>query len=145
MSNANHTDDSPTGITNATTPNAIGPISSPHALSSDAVLVALNSSLHGLTQSEAVARLEQYGRNTLPQARLPSIGTVFLRQFASPLIYVLVAAALLSLLIKEWSDAGLYLCGSVHKCCYWHYSRVFRPACRGCAARTHKHAMPSLT
>jgi len=106
MSNANHTDDSPMGITNATTPNAIGPISSPHAVSSDAVLVALNSSLHGLTQSEAVARLEQYGRNTLPQARLPGIGTVFLRQFASPLVYVLVAAALLSLLIKEWSDAG---------------------------------------
>jgi magnesium-transporting ATPase (P-type) len=53
-----------------------------------------------------VARLEQYGRNTLPQARLPGIVTVFLRQFASPLIYVLVAAALLSLMIKEWSDAG---------------------------------------
>jgi len=89
-----------------TTPNTIDPLSSAHAVSSDAVLVALESSLHGLTHTESVVRLEQYGRNTLPQARPPGIGTVFIRQFASPLIYVLVAAALLSLVIKEWSDAG---------------------------------------
>ena len=106
MSNANHSNGSPISSTSVTTPNTTGPISSPHAVSSEAVLVALKSSLHGLTHSEAVARLEQYGRNTLPQAKPPGIGTVFLRQFASPLIYVLVAAALLSLMIREWSDAG---------------------------------------
>ncbi|NNG14077.1 MAG: HAD-IC family P-type ATPase, partial [Gammaproteobacteria bacterium] len=106
MSNANHTNGSQMGSTRVTTPDTTGPISSPHAVSSEAVLVALKSSLHGLTHSEAVARLEQYGRNTLPQAKPPGIGTVFFRQFASPLIYVLVAAALLSLMIKEWSDAG---------------------------------------
>ena len=70
------------------------------------MLVALKSTLHGLSQTEAVARLGQYGRNTLPQVRPPGIGIVFFRQFASPLIYVLVAAALLSLIIREWSDAG---------------------------------------
>lgn len=89
-----------------TTGNIPNPISSPHAAARELVLVALKSSLHGLTHSEAAARLELYGRNTLPQARPPGIATVFLRQFASPLIYVLVAAALLSLMIKEWSDAG---------------------------------------
>jgi magnesium-transporting ATPase (P-type) len=94
------------GISSATTPNASAPISSPHALSSEAVLAGLKSSLHGLTRNEAVARIVQYGRNTLPQAKPPGIWAVFLRQFASPLIYVLVAAALLSLMIKEWSDAG---------------------------------------
>ena len=89
-----------------TTPNTTDLIFSPHAVSSEAVLVALKSSLHGLTHSEAAARLAQYGRNTLPQAKPQGIGIVFLRQFASPLIYVLVAAALLSVMIKEWSDAG---------------------------------------
>ncbi|MBA3007700.1 MAG: HAD-IC family P-type ATPase [Proteobacteria bacterium] len=89
-----------------TTSNIPNPISSPHAAASELVLVALKSSLHGLTHSEAAARLELYGRNTLPQARPPGIATVFFRQFASPLIYVLVAAALFSLMIKEWSDAG---------------------------------------
>ena len=89
-----------------TTPNTTDLIFSPHAVSSEAVLVAFKSSLHGLTHSEAMARLVQFGRNTLPQAKPQGIGIVFLRQFASPLIYVLVAAALLSVMIKEWSDAG---------------------------------------
>ncbi len=89
-----------------TPPNTTDPIASAHSASIDTVLVALESSLHGLTYRETAARLEQFGRNTLPQVKMPSIGSVFLRQFASPLIYVLVAAALLSIVIKEWSDAG---------------------------------------
>ncbi len=70
------------------------------------VLTRLHTSAHGLSQSEAAARLQSYGRNTLPHPAPPGIGQVFLRQFASPLIYVLLAAALLSLLIREYSDAG---------------------------------------
>tara|TARA_R110000822_G_scaffold59736_7_gene148819 strand:- start:6975 stop:9677 length:2703 start_codon:yes stop_codon:yes gene_type:complete len=88
-----------------TTPNTTDLIFSPHAVSSEAVLVALKSSLHGLTHNEAASRLVEFGRNTLPQAKPLGIGVVFLHQFASPLIYVLVAAALLSVVIKEWSDA----------------------------------------
>jgi len=91
---------------NMTTPDTTDPLSSAYTLSGDAVVAQLHSSAHGLHPSEATARLEQYGHNTLPQARPPGIGSVFIRQFASPLIYVLVAAAVLSLLIKEWSDAG---------------------------------------
>jgi len=70
------------------------------------VLTHLQTSAHGLNQSEATARLQSYGRNTLPRPLPPSMTRVFLRQFASPLIYVLLAAALLSLLISEYSDAG---------------------------------------
>lgn len=89
-----------------TTQKTAGFKSSPHASSGDVVLAALKSSLHGLTHTEAESRLKEFGRNTLPKARPPGIATVFFRQFVSPLIYVLVAAALLSLMIKEWSDAG---------------------------------------
>lgn len=81
-------------------------ITSPHAVSSEAVVVELNSSLHGLTHKEAAIRLEKYGQNKLPKAKMSGLGVVFVRQFVSPLIYVLVAAALLSVIIKEWSDAG---------------------------------------
>jgi len=88
-----------------TTPNTTDLIFSPHAVSSEAVLVALKSSLHGLTHNEAASRLVEFGRNILPQAKPLGIGVNFLHQFASPLIYVLVAAALLSVVIKEWSDA----------------------------------------
>ncbi len=106
MNNANHTNNSSVGTTSARTADAADLISSPHAVSIETVLAALKSSLHGLSHSEAVTRLEQYGRNTLPQVKMPGIGTVFLHQFKSPLIYVLVAAALLSLMIQEFSDAG---------------------------------------
>jgi len=78
----------------------------PHASAADEILVALHASRHGLTQEIASERLAQYGRNALPRTRPPGMAKVFLHQFASPLIYVLVAAALLSLLIQEWSDAG---------------------------------------
>ena len=81
-------------------------VSVPYTVSTEAVLVSLNSSVHGLSHSEAVLRIDKYGRNTLPKAKLPGIAVVFLNQFKSPLIYVLVAAAVLSVAIKEWSDAG---------------------------------------
>jgi len=81
-------------------------ITSPHAVSSEAVVFELSSSLHGLTQKEAGIRLKKYGQNKLPKAKMSGLGIVFVRQFVSPLIYVLVGAALLSIIIKEWSDAG---------------------------------------
>ncbi len=82
------------------------PLTASHAQSSATVLAALHVTLHGLSHAEAAARLEHHGRNALPRANPPTIFQVFLHQFASPLIYVLVAAALVSLLIQEWSDAA---------------------------------------
>lgn len=81
-------------------------IPSPHTLSGDDIITVLQSSKHGLTHTEASARLQRHGRNTLPETKQPGIANVFLHQFASPLIYVLIVAALLSILIQEWSDAG---------------------------------------
>ncbi len=72
----------------------------------ESVLGVLKSSQHGLSHDDANSRLEQYGRNTLPKAKLPGMAIIFLHQFKSPLIYVLLAAAVLSITIKEWSDAG---------------------------------------
>ena len=77
-----------------------------HARTGDELLAALRSQPGGLSQVEAAARLKHYGRNALPESRPPGIIRVFLHQFISPLIYVLVAAALVSMLIQEWSDAG---------------------------------------
>jgi P-type Ca2+ transporter type 2C len=81
----------------------------PHARPIEAVLADIDSSPNGLDHAEAQARLQRYGRNALPVAEQPGIVRVFLHQFVSPLIYVLVAAALVSLVIREWSDAG-FIC-----------------------------------
>jgi len=78
----------------------------PHAVSAETILASAYSSPHGLAPAEAATRQEVYGPNQLPRTRPPGVVQVFLRQFGSPLIYVLVAAVLLSLAIQHWSDAG---------------------------------------
>jgi magnesium-transporting ATPase (P-type) len=81
-------------------------VQAPHARPAREILAGLRGSPNGLSQAEAAARLQHYGRNALPATKPPGIVHVFLHQFTSPLIYVLVAAALVSLAIREWSDAG---------------------------------------
>ena len=60
----------------------------------------------GLTAKEAAARLDIYGPNALPQPAAPSFAVVFLRQFLSPLIYILLAAALVSAALSDLKDAA---------------------------------------
>jgi len=78
----------------------------PHALSAEEALEELGASPRGLGSAEAARRLARFGRNALPRARPPGVALVFVRQFKSPLIYVLLVAALVSLLLKDWTDAG---------------------------------------
>ncbi len=69
------------------------------------MLSRLDSTPRGLTAHEASVRLERFGPNTLPQARPPSVAVLFLRQFLSPFIYVLLFATALSIYIGHWADA----------------------------------------
>lgn len=55
----------------------------------------------GLSTGEATRRLAEHGPNALPQAERVSVGQRLLRQFMSPLIYVLLFALLF--------DAGLWV------------------------------------
>lgn len=67
---------------------------------------ALLSQPSGLAQAEAEARLARLGRNALPARPPAGALAIGLRQLRSPLIYVLLAAALGSLLLGHLSDAG---------------------------------------
>jgi calcium-translocating P-type ATPase len=67
----------------------------------------LTNSAHGLAREEASARLTQHGRNELPEAPPTSPLVVLLHQFTSPLIYILVAACIVTLLLGEYIDAGV--------------------------------------
>lgn len=77
-----------------------------HAESIEDVLRRVESSPDGLGSSEARRRLEVAGPNELPRARRVPFWWVFLRQFHSPLIYILAAAALFSVVINELTDAS---------------------------------------
>ncbi len=80
-----------------------------HQQSSDAVLTALNANRHGLTQAEAELRLNTHGRNRLPEAPRPSAWMRFALQFHNILIYVLLGAAVVTVLLQHWVDTGVIL------------------------------------
>ncbi|WDZ81516.1 HAD-IC family P-type ATPase (plasmid) [Ensifer adhaerens] len=64
-----------------------------------------NSGYAGLTGDEAHSRLAKCGSNTLPEPRAGTVVETFVRQFRSPLIYILLAAVLVSLLMGDVKDA----------------------------------------
>ena len=74
--------------------------------SAEETLQVLQSSLTGLSATEASQRLSKYGPNQLPEHGPDPIWWIVVRQFASPLIYILVAAAIVSLLIGDSEDAA---------------------------------------
>lgn len=59
----------------------------------------------GLTSGEVAGLLREHGPNVLPQPQPPSLALIFLRQFLSPLIYVLLGAALVSAATSDIRDA----------------------------------------
>ena len=73
------------------------------------VFEILNSNKDGLTNEEAKSRLTKYGFNKLPESKLDSLIIIFLRQFQSPLIYILLIASLIVFLMKEFIDGSIIL------------------------------------
>jgi Ca2+-transporting ATPase len=59
----------------------------------------------GLTTEEAAKRTRAVGFNTLHEPKYPGIASIFLAQFLSPLIYILIVAAVIVLLMGETADA----------------------------------------
>ncbi len=78
-----------------------------HNLSPDETLRALNSKRSGLSETEAKTRLLQYGPNELKAKKKIPLIVVFLRQFLSPLIYVLLAAVIVSVVVGHFIDAAV--------------------------------------
>jgi len=74
-----------------------------HLFSTEEVANVLNSDLYlGLASCEAATRLAQYGLNRLAEEPPRSRWQLFLDQFKSPLILVLISAA-----VQELTFAGL--------------------------------------
>ena len=77
-----------------------------HAEPVDGVLAAWETTEHGLSQTEVERRQQKYGPNLLPERGATPVWKIVLRQFASPLIYILVAAAVVSAVIGDLKDAS---------------------------------------
>jgi P-type Ca2+ transporter type 2C len=78
-----------------------------HALPATDILALLGVSADlGLTDDEAMSRLERKGPNTIESRRKVSVTRVLLHQFRSPVVYLLGAAAALGVYFGEWKEAS---------------------------------------
>jgi len=73
------------------------------------LLQRLETTAQGLTEAEAAARLSRSGANRLRPKREPSWPGLLLGQFKSPLVLILVAAALLSFFLHDKTNAVIIL------------------------------------
>lgn len=78
-----------------------------HNLTIESVLKELKTSKNGLSINEVKKRFQKYGLNKLEEEKPLGKFTILLEQFKSPLIYVLLAAGLISLLLREYVDMGV--------------------------------------
>jgi calcium-translocating P-type ATPase len=82
-------------------------VETPHALTLDELASQLASNARrGLSEQEAQARLLRVGPNRLERAARPAYARIAIRQFADPLVALLVAAAAVSMLIGQGIEAA---------------------------------------
>ncbi|AWB27310.1 cation-translocating P-type ATPase [Halococcoides cellulosivorans] len=76
-----------------------------HAATSEETLDALSTSHEGLSSDEAGDRRDRYGPNTIGEGDVISPVWIFLHQFSSPLIYILIGAFGVTIAIGHYADA----------------------------------------
>src|SRR3989344_1907304 len=64
----------------------------------------MSQDLRGLSSVEARRQLDLVGPNILPEKPPPSALTIFLSQFKNPLVYVLLAAGIVTAFLYDYSD-----------------------------------------
>jgi len=97
---------SSTSTQSTPSPSRIAPDRPWHQLAPDSVLSTLETdAVRGLSADSVRDRRSTYGANQISKVQRTSLFKIFLRQFQSPLIYILVAAAVITFLLREWVDA----------------------------------------
>ncbi|MFB8792238.1 MAG: magnesium-translocating P-type ATPase [Potamolinea sp.] len=79
------------------------------SLSTDQVLQQTHSTTAGLSRQDAKKRLSEYGANSLKQTHKSSAFILLLNQFKSPIILILIFAAVLSIFLQDALDAIIIL------------------------------------
>jgi len=80
-----------------------------HSLNIKEVLHSLKSSKLGLSTEEAEKRLKKYGKNKLPEKKKFSQVEIAFSQLKSPLVYILLIAALVTFMLEHFVDTGVIL------------------------------------
>lgn len=90
-------------------PSTIDPPSGGGAASGEGQTAPRRESVPGLTEAEVIERRREHGENVLPVTKGPSPLAVLLSQFKSPLVYIILAAALISLAVGERADFAIIM------------------------------------
>ncbi len=80
-----------------------------HSKTLPEIFKELHSSDQGLSQVEAKRRSDEYGLNKLPDGKVDSVTIIFLRQFQSPLIYILFGVSLIVFFMGQAVDSVIIL------------------------------------
>ena len=86
------------------------------SLPADELISRFGTSTAGLTTEEATKRLETYGSNDVAKREQVSIIIEFLSHFKSPLVIILVIAAIVSGILGETYRCHNYLVHSFDEC-----------------------------
>ena len=76
-----------------------------YAMSMEEIFQKYQTSLEGLTSTEAQKRLEKHGKNELPRKKPDSLLKIFISELLDPIIMLLVVAIFASLSVGEYIDA----------------------------------------
>lgn len=80
-----------------------------HSLEINEIFSKLKTAKSGLSFDEAKKRLEKYGPNKLPEEKKLTKIKIFFNQFKSPLIYILLIAAAVTISLREFVDTVVIL------------------------------------
>jgi len=90
----------------------MGALESPEhywSLSGEEACAALGSAATGLAGDEAARRLEIHGGNAIGEGDGPALWQMLLARLKSPLLLILVFAALIAVVVEDWVEASIIL------------------------------------
>lgn len=90
-------------------PKALAALGAYWTLAAEQLITALHTTSNGIQQTDAQSRTQQYGPNALQAQRQAAAFGLLLRQFKSPLVLILIFAAIVSAFVGEWTDAVIVL------------------------------------
>jgi len=75
----------------------------------DSADIHKHAPLTGLTAAEVIQRRAQFGENRLPSEKGVSVWTILFNQLKSPLVYIILTAAGISLMLGEFGDFAIIM------------------------------------
>src|SRR3989344_5905547 len=79
-------------------------IESSWSLEPENIFAKLETSPQGLSEQEALRRLKIYGKNIFHKQERQSTVAIFLKQLTNPLIFILIAAGIITMVLQEWTE-----------------------------------------